>query len=184
MPCDSCPSFDEQRYLDLAPDVVWRGQDYRAGGTLVLGESWYGHDEYLTQAIDAWCESARGATADRTFARIAWTINASTTAARDRDRRRAAWDGIAFFNFAGNVGCDIAHRPKAMHLNRGAALLPAMLRRLQPARVWILGKGQAEYSAPVASEAGIRCSVSAHPTSFGLRNAALAASWQALHALP
>lgn len=162
----------------LSPERFWRGDHFASTRILVLGESWYDEDVHLSECIRAWSACARGANADRTFARIAWTINGSTTRPRDAALRLQAWQAVAFYNFAGNVGPDRSCRPTAQRLRDSCIPLSAVLAEIKPQRAWILGKEQSAYSGPVIRAAGVAVEITPHPTSFGLRNADLAASWQ------
>lgn len=154
------------------PEKVWRGPAYPELRVLVLGESWYGDfsDDLVTDDgyIRAYLE---GRVTDAMYTRIA---NACGL------KRSDFWNGIMFTNFVQRVGATRESRPSAEHY-RGACLrLARLLEEHKPRGVWILGLGQGEHSAPVVERAGVACEVSAHPTSYGLKNAVLGASWHAL----
>lgn len=154
------------------PERIWIGSRYADRKILVLGESWYGDyvgdlvtdDGYVRAYLD-------GRQADAMYTRMA---NASGLG------KQAFWQGIAFTNFVQRVGDTRDCRPTPAEYRQARERLDRLLQTLSPCGVWILGIGQSEYSAPIIREAGIDLEVSAHPTSYGLSNAVLGASWRAL----
>ena len=94
--------------------------------------------------------------------------------------RRTFWEGIAFTNFVQRVGDLRTDRPTDARYREAGPPLRRLLDLLAPRGVWILGKEQAAYSEPVVKAAGIPVEVTAHPMSFGVKNSAMRASWDAL----
>jgi hypothetical protein len=153
-------------------EKVWVGPAYPRLRVLVLGESWYGDfpddlvtdDGYIRAYLD-------GRVKDAMYTRMA---NACSLKPSD------FWNGVMFTNFVQRVGETRASRPSSEHYKDACARLARILKEHTPRGVWILGIGQAEYSAQVVARAGVACEVSAHPTSYGLKNATLGASWNSL----
>ena len=75
-----------------------------------------------------------------------------------------------FTNFVQRVGATRKSRPTTDHYKSASARLANLLVVHKPVGVWILGIGQGEYSAPIIKSAGIPYEISAHPTSYGLKN--------------
>ena len=158
-------------------EKVWIGPNYSYRRIFVLGESWYGDytddlvtDDGYIRAYLADCQS------DSMYSRIA---NACMDDKSLR-ARRDYWHGVMFTNFVQRVGATRDSRPTAEHYRDACGRLARLLEECTPRGVWILGLEQSRYSAPVVQRAGIAYEVSAHPTSYGLRNATLGASWKAL----
>ena len=153
-------------------EKVWIGAGYSELRILVLGESWYGDfpddlvtdDGYIRAYLD-------GRVTDAMYTRIANACKMS---------RSDFWNGVMFTNFVQRVGATRESRPSSEHYKDARVRLSRLLEEHTPRGVWILGLGQSEYSAPVVERAGIAYQVSAHPTSYGLKNATLGASWLAL----
>lgn len=153
-------------------EKIWIGSTYSKLRILVLGESWYGDflgdlvtDEGYIRAY------LKGSVVDAMYSRIANACELD---------RKEFWNSIMFTNFVQRVGATRDHRPTAEHYKGACERLARILKEHTPRGVWILGVGQGEYSAPVVDRAGIAYEVSAHPTSYGLKNATLGASWKAL----
>lgn len=161
--------------------TVWRGALYDDSRprTLVLGESWYEKRDRLQDAIEAWI----GGAVDPTFARIFSAGTGMSNSVASIDQRRAFWDRIAFYNFAGYVGPDREYRPTKAHYERGVDNLERVLEELQPDAVWILGREQAGYSEKVVSARGITYAVTTHPSyRRGVKTADSRISWETLQA--
>jgi hypothetical protein len=154
-------------------EKVWIGPSYRSGGIFVLGESWYGEytDELVTD--DGWIRAyLDGQVVDRMYTRMANACGLS---------RRDFWESIMFTNFVQCVGAAREDRPTAAMYAAAKSRLSALLEAHQPRGVWVLGIGQAEYTVPTIEAAGVIAEVTPHPTSYGLSNAALGASWRRLN---
>jgi hypothetical protein len=153
-------------------EKLWIGQEYPKRRILVLGESWYGDYEDDLVTDDGYIRAYLGGLVkDAMYTRMA---NACCLEPND------FWNGIMFTNFVQRVGDTRKSRPNSDHYKDACARLARILEEHKPLGVWILGIGQAEYSAQVVEQAGIACEVSAHPTSYGLKNAVLGASWSSL----
>jgi hypothetical protein len=159
---------------------VWIGSGYSqsANRILVLGESWYGDVEPLAVYVPRW---VRGEVIDNTFARIFNAASGCHTESASQEQRTAWWNSIAFYNFVpGSVGASRSDRPSPAAYIAAAGPLAVVLDQLRPRGVWILGKGQAEYSVGVVERSGIACEVSTHPTGYGVRSEELKGSWAKL----
>ena len=154
------------------PERIWIGPTYTNRRIFVLGESWYGDftDDLVTDDgyIRAYLE---GRVTDAMYTRMA---NACEL------ERKKYWESIMFTNFVQRVGSTRDFRPTTEHYRTACARLARLLEEHTPRGVWILGLGQSSYSASVVERVGIPYVVSAHPTSYGLKNATLGASWKAL----
>src|SRR5690606_32290806 len=89
---------------------------------------------------------------------------------------------VMFTNFVQCVGATRQCRPSAAQYNEATVRLERLLRKFRPKGLWILGLGQATYSAPVIARLGLPYEITRHPTSYGLSNSKLGESWQALMA--
>lgn len=159
---------------------VWVGSNYEpsAERILVLGESWYGDVEPLVDFIPRW---ARGGVIDNTFSRLFNAASGFHTERATPSQRLGWWNGIAFYNFVpGTVGAARSDRPTRAAFRAAQAPLTAVLDRLRPRGVWIIGKEQAEYSAEVVRRFGAAHEVTPHTASYGLSTATLAGSWARL----
>lgn len=160
---------------------IWIGQDYEVSGKriLVLGESWYGQLESLSDYIPKW---AAGKIRDNTFSRIFNAGSGSHTSKAAEHEILQFWNSIAFYNFVvGTVGDTREHRPTKEQYESSKGPLRLVLEGLKPKGVWILGKGQAAYSEQVVRDMRLAYEVVAHPTSFGLKAEMLRQSWLLLH---
>ena len=154
------------------PEKIWIGSTYQTRRIFVLGESWYGDfsnelvtdDGYIHAYLD-------GRVKDAMYTRIA---NAC------KIQKAEYWQSIMFTNFVQRVGATRKSRPTTDHYKSASARLANLLVVHKPVGVWILGIGQGEYSAPIIKSAGIPYEISAHPTSYGLKNSILGSSWSAL----
>ena len=154
------------------PEKIWIGSTYQTQRIFVLAESWYGDfsnelvtdDGYIRAYLD-------GRQKDAMYTRIA---NACKL------QRTEYWQSVMFTNFVQRVGATRKNRPTADHYKSACARLENLLVVHKPLGVWILGIGQGEHSAPVVKSVGIPYEISAHPTSYGLKNSILGSSWNAL----
>ena len=154
------------------PESVWIGPAYSKLRILVLGESWYGDfpDDLITD--DGYIRAYLGGrVTDAMYTRIANACGLKPS---------EFWNGIMFTNFVQRLGATRDSRPTIEHYREACIRLARILEEHRPRGAWILGLGQGEHSAPVVARAGIACEVSAHPTSYGLKNATLGASWKVL----
>ncbi len=159
---------------------VWIGEGYEraAKRILVLGESWYGEVEPLCAFVPRW---ATGELRDAMLSRLFNAASGLHTERASIEQRLAWWNGIAFYNFVpGSVGASRSDRPSDAAFRAARAPLGLVLERLRPDGVWIIGKGQAAYSAGVVEEFGAVHEVTAHTASYGLSSAELAGSWAKL----
>jgi|GEM_PF-2022311 len=173
-----------RKSLGMSPlpqnDDIWIGSKFydSGNGILVLGESTYGGDPPLYIYIPMWC---RKEVIDRTFSRIFNSYSGKHTSSASISEREAFWAAIAFCNFVQKpLGPTREHRPTTAHYRSAAAALPAILKKLKPCGVLVLGKGQSEFSEPVLRDAGIPFVVSQHPTARGIKTAELQAKWKEL----
>lgn len=158
----------------------WIGSRYAEpeNRLLILGESWYGDEIPLTRYVPEWCSKV---VTDALFSRLFNACSGYRTERASIDQRLGWWQQIAFCNFVpGTVGTSRSNRPTSSQFQAGEARLGQLLSQLKPRGVWILGKEQSEYSAPVAKELRINVQVSPHPASYGVRTATLAAAWSEL----
>jgi hypothetical protein len=159
---------------------VWIGDDYAASAPriLILGESWYGDIEPLVGYVPRW---ARGEINDSMFSRLFNAASGSHTDRASHAQRLAWWNGIAFYNFVpGTLGDSRSDRPSRATFVAARVPLAAVLDRLRPQGVWIIGKQQAEHSVDVVRLFGAAYEVTAHTASYGLSAVALATSWSNL----
>ena len=153
-------------------DKPWIGSNYQEKRILVLGESWYG-DWGGAQNNDAGYVQAYvdGKLRDGMYSKMA------NAAGLDR---QVFWQSIAFTNFVIWAGAGCKDRPtKQMYLD-SVPRLRDLLETLKPRGVWILGKEQSQYSAPVVERAGIHFDVSTHPTGYGVTLLEIGESWRRL----
>ena len=158
-------------------DSIWIGANYHQKRVLVLGESWYGN--YLDNSDRGFVSNyLSGAEKDSMYTRMA---NACMPNILSReDRLKTYWNSIAFTNFVGRVGDERQDRPTSEDYRNSQARLEKILLKYEIRLVWILGIEQAQFSKPIIKSAGLRYEVTAHPTSYGLTNAKLGASWSKL----
>jgi len=171
---------------------VWQGSDYLPGkGLLILGESWYGDatetpsdEKPIDDFIHEWI--AKGG--DWTFSRIFNICSGEHTSTASESARKAFWNSVAFCNYvSGSVGPNRRFRPMESQFGSEEIVrrLGDILDRLRPAGVWILGRGQAEFSEKVIRErSGMACTVARHPAYRRVIHDEfeLSRSWQALQA--
>lgn len=160
---------------------VWLGRDYHLPEhrVLILGESWYGEVEALETFIPKW--AARQLT-DATFSRLFNACSGARAETATEGERLDWWHRVAFYNFVtGTVGDTRSSRPTRAQYEAARAPLAAVLAELRPAGVWVLGKEQSAYSAPVITDHGTVYEVAPHPTSYGVRSEVLCSSWRAIN---
>lgn len=154
------------------PERIWIGPNYASQRIFVLGESWYGDFPGDLVTDDGYIRAyLEGRVTDAMYTRMA---NACEL------EKKIFWEGILFTNFVQRVGATRNFRPTPEHYRTASARLSRILEEHTPRGVWILGLGQGAHSAPVVERAGIPYEVTAHPTSYGLKNATLGTSWKAL----
>lgn len=169
---------------------LWVGAAFSAdvNGVLILGESSYEEvrntDPPLCEYIPSWCRRERR---DYTFSRICNAFaaqgNASPNSPASAQDRERFWATVAFTNFVQqSVGSSRDDRPTPDQFRNAALELPAVLHRLKPRGVLILGKEQAVFSAPVMHKAGIPEHICPHPAGWGVRKSALQFAWHELQA--
>lgn len=153
-------------------DEPWIGDRFAETGVLVLGESWYGdwgaeHNSdkgYVQAYLD-------GLLADAMYTRMANACGQS---------REMFWHQVMFTNFVIWAGALRTHRPTTHMYLDAYVRLERLIEQYRPKGVWLLGKGQAEFSSHVLMRMGIPFEVTPHPTSYGVKNEVLKESWMAL----
>lgn len=154
------------------PERIWIGPRYGEVGIFVLGESWYGDfpDDQVTDDgyVTAYLE---GRVRDPLYTRLANAVGLDS---------ETFWQGIVFTNFVQRVGDLRTERPTAAQYREAGPRLLRLLDLLAPRGVWIVGKEQSTDSRPLVEAAGVPVEVTAHPTSYGVKNSTLRASWDAL----
>lgn len=160
----------------MPPERIWVGPRYQERRIFILGESWFGNYEGDLATDDGYITAYLvGAQRDRLYSRIAEACGPDA---------RTFWEGVMFTNFVQRVGPTRDHRPTRAHYLEAQPRLNHILVEHQPHGVWVLGKEQGRYSAPIVRDAGIPVEVTAHPSSHrgdsALLLANLRASWQAL----
>ncbi len=154
------------------PERIWVGPDFSKMKIFVLGESWYGNYPEDLATDDGYIQAyLEGRVPDRMYTRMA---NACDMTPKE------FWGSSMFTNFVQRVGATRDHRPSTEQYKAAQPRLGCLLNEHRPRGVWILGIEQSTYSAPVVEAAGIPFEITAHPTSYGLKNATLGASWNAL----
>lgn len=153
------------------PERIWIGPHYSNRRIFVLGESWYGDFPGDLATDDGYIRAYLKGRTDAMYTRMA---NACEMA------KEEFWESILFTNFVQRVGATRTARPTTQHYRNACERLARILMEHKPCGVWILGLGQGTHSAPVVARAGIPYEVSAHPTSYGLKNSTLGASWKTL----
>lgn len=137
-------------------EKIWIGPGFGESGIFVLGESWYGaySDELVTD--DGWIRAyIEERVPDKTYTRI---VNAFQTS------RRQFWERVMFTNFVQCVGATSKSRPSSTMFLEAQPRLRRILEAHRPRGVWILGKMQSKYSAPIIQQMGIVAQVTQHPT--------------------
>ncbi len=156
---------------------IWIGPNYSIRRIFVLGESWYGEFSGDLVTDDGYISAyLAGHQRDAMYSRMANACMGDNSL----QARREYWHGVIFTNYVQCVGGIRADRPTANMLQSARHRLAMLLDAHKPAGVWILGVGQSAYSGPVVESAGIPFEITAHPSSYGLRNAILGASWRTL----
>lgn len=155
---------------------IWVGPKYHEGRIFILGESWFGDFEGDLATDDGYITAfLAGKQRDRLYSLLAEACGPDT---------HTFWESVMFTNFVQRVGPTRDHRPSKAQYSEAKARLSRILVEKQPRGVWVLGKEQGKYSAPVVRDAGIPVQVVAHPSSHrGEKTfllAKLRASWQEL----
>ena len=159
---------------------IWIGRSFGNTGILILGESTYGEDDDLTAYIEKWINRMLPER-DHTFSRIFKACTGLGTGTASVTDRKKFWDNVAYCNFVpGTVGLTNKDKATGRHFKDAAFELRDVIRQLKPKGVWILGKGQAEYSKPVLVGLGIANQVAPHPTGYGVPTEKLKESWNHL----
>jgi hypothetical protein len=163
---------------------LWIGSNFSdpANGVLILGESTYGEDPPLSEYVPSWC---RGwlPKPDRTFSRIFNTFSGAKASSASNIARETFWATIAFTNFVQeSVGSTNKAKATPEQYRNAAVYLPIVLRCInpRPRGVLILGKGQAEFSAPIILAASIPHVICPHPTGYGIKTTILQTAWNDL----
>jgi hypothetical protein len=137
-----------------------------------LGESWYGDwgSEYNSDQgyVAAYLKNK---IRDRMYTKMANACELD---------RHIYWNNIAFTNFVTWTGFAREDRPTITMYKLATERLARLLQEHKPEGVWILGREQGEYSAPVVRIAGIKHEVAPHPTGYGISNRTLGNSWKRL----
>lgn len=156
-------------------DSIWVGDKYYSKCILVLGKSWYG--TYSDNTDKGYVSNyLKGLEKDRMYTRMANACmpNISST----EERIKTYWNSIAFTNFAGRVGDARENRPTEKDFRNSEVRLTKIIEKYEMGKVWILGIEQARFSSPIIENAGLRYEITPHPTSYGLSNEKLGASWK------
>lgn len=130
--------------MTVLPDSVrflpWVGSDYVTGkGLLVMGESHYSRNvnepRNFTQQLTA--DYVAGNMKHRFWTRVARVI---TGCALTRPEARAYWRQLSFYNYIqGIVGPTARHRPSDASWRNSEEAFYAVLSRLRPAHLLVLG---------------------------------------------
>ena len=128
-------------------EKIWVGPEYSKRRIFVHGESWYGHYSGDLVTDDGYIRAyLAGRVKDAMYTRMA---NACCLKPHD------FWGGVMFTNFVQRVGDTRDSRPSSEHYKGARVRLAHILEEYRPLGVWILGIGQAEYSAEVVERAGV-----------------------------
>jgi hypothetical protein len=126
---------------DSYPERIWVGPRYHDQRIFILGESWFGHftgdlatdDGYITAYL-------AGKQPDRLYTTLSEACGAD---------RHTFWEQVMFTNFVQRVGPTRDHRPTKTQYLEARDRLHRILLEMKPRGVWIIGKEQGKYSAPV-----------------------------------
>lgn len=175
-----------RKFLGMPPlppaGDLWIGAEFSepANGVLILGESTYGEDPPLSKYVPSWCRGELPKS-DRTFSRIFNAFSGAKSSSASNAEREAFWATIAFTNFVQQpVGPTNKHKASSKHFSDAVKSLSSYLRYISPRGVLILGKGQAEFSAPAIRDMKIPYVVCPHPTGYGIKTATLKDKWNEL----
>jgi hypothetical protein len=160
------------------PECIWVGPRYHEERIFILGESWFGDFEDELATDDGYIAAfLAGAQRDRLYSLLAEACGPDT---------RTFWESVMFTNFVQRVGPTRDHRPSKSQYSEAKDRLYRILVEKQPRGVWVLGKEQGRYSAPVVRDVGIPVEVVAHPSSHRGEKSVLLerlrASWLELRA--
>jgi len=157
---------------------LWIGDNYSRLRILVLGESWYGQLEPLSDYLNRWSAKELN---DTTFSRIYKACTGENASRSSIEQRKTYWNGVAFYNFiVDSVGPSRCDRPNTTHFSAAQEPFRKILSISNPLGVWVLGKGQSKYSIPIIESCNITFEAVAHPTSYGLKTEKLRSSWLSL----
>jgi hypothetical protein len=152
----------------------WVGKSYDAEGffgrrVLILGESHYGTPEQETASFTRECvESlAKAANGHRFFTVVAKLLFGTSPGVKlSRDQRSWLWDRVAFYNYIQAFPSHTSRvRPTGEMWSTAAQCFPALLQRLRPEFVLVLGRELAERIPPIPPPTSV-CAIP-HPSSFG-----------------
>jgi hypothetical protein len=152
------------------------GQSYDADGffgrrVLILGESHYGTTEQETASFTRECvESlAKAASGHRFFTVVAkLLLGAPPGVSLSRDQRTWFWDRVAFYNYIQAFPSHTSRvRPTGEMWSAAAQCFPALLQRLRPDFVLVLGRELAERIPRIPPPTTV-CAIP-HPSSFGFQ---------------
>ena len=162
--------------MSNSPERIWIGPRYNEARIFILGESWFGNWEGDLATDDGYIRAYLAEELeDRLYSCLADSCGAD---------RSTFWNGVMFTNYVQRVGATRNSRPSKAQYIEAQQRLREILAQHRPHGVWIIGKEQGKYSAPVVQSAGVPVEVTAHPSSHrGERSVlreSLRASWQAL----
>jgi hypothetical protein len=170
----------------------WVGQSYDADGffgrrVLILGESHYGTPEQETASFTRECvESlAKAASGHRFFTVVAkLLLGAPPGVSLSRDQRTWFWDRVAFYNYIQAFPSHTSRvRPTGEMWSAAAQCFPALLQRLRPDFMLVLGRELAERIPRIPPPTTV-CAIP-HPSSFGFQQTLWSKNVQvALHSPP
>lgn len=153
-------------------DDPWVGAKYKESGIFILGESWYGDWGTSLNSDSGYIEAyLRGTVKDAMYTRMA---NACQIPVKE------FWDNVLFTNFVPWAGLKRIERPTTAHYLDAYVRLEKLLEKHCPKGVWVLGKGQAEFSGHLLERYKVPYEVVVHPTSYGVKNETLFKSWNNL----
>lgn len=159
----------------IATMKPWVGCKIPSERILILGESWYGPLDLLSEYLMGWC---KGSVRDYLFSRIFNAASGFHTETASIDQRTGFWNSVLFDNFINfSVGPTRECRPNATHFKAAACSFQKRLDELHPHAVWVLGKEQARYSVPILEKDNYPHVVSSHPCGRGVTTKSLTEAW-------
>lgn len=154
------------------PIEEWVGPDFAGLGIFVLCESWYGDFSKELVTDDGYIRAyLANRVTDALYTRIAHGAGMT---------KATFWPKVMFTNYVQRVGPTRDYKPTTAHYKAAEERLHRLLREHLPKGVWIVGKGQSEYSEPIVRSVGIPVEVVNHPASYGVKTATLRESWEKL----
>jgi uncharacterized protein YbcV (DUF1398 family) len=174
---DSLPQSERQvQKLINSPERIWVGPRYHDQRIFILGESWFGDFEGDLATDDGYITAyLSGKQSDRLYTTLSEACGPD---------RHTFWEQVMFTNYIQRIGPTRAHRPIKSQYLEARDRLRNILVRMQPHGVWVIGKEQGKYSAPVVREFGIPVVIVNHPSSHRgekqILHEGLRASWQEL----